>query len=140
MASTAAVFKHALERLQADALAGADAEANVQSAAGFNSNFMWNSNNGGGQARLQQAGVLMDTVTAETAQSGQQLEIQGAGPGGHLEADDANRGDYPTGQSNCLVAVVENRAKEVGLASFDFSTLTLTLTQLIEPSRKGHGL
>jgi DNA mismatch repair protein MSH4 len=37
--------------------------------------------------------------------------------------------------SATYVAVIENRAKEVGLAALDLGTLTLQLSQYIEPGR-----
>jgi DNA mismatch repair ATPase MutS len=37
--------------------------------------------------------------------------------------------------SNCYAAVIENRAKEVGVAVLDLSSLTLHLTQFIEAGR-----
>eukprot|EP00958_Prasinococcus_capsulatus_P027380 scaffold5495_cov376-Prasinococcus_capsulatus_cf.AAC.1 len=37
-----------------------------------------------------------------------------------------------------VIAIIENRAKEVGVAALDLTTLHLTLNQFIESSREYH--
>lgn len=54
----------------------------------------------------------------------------------HATAEgDVGLGEHAAVGSNCYAAVIENRAKEVGVALLDVATLTLHLSQFIEPGR-----
>ena len=54
------------------------------------------------------------------------------------QGEDDNGGQNDVGDGlNCIAAVIENRAKEVGVAIFEGTGIKLTLIQFIETSRSG---
>lgn len=55
---------------------------------------------------------------------------------GTNESEIDSRGTHHANNES-IAAVIENRAKEVGIAIFATDSITLTLVQLIETSRQG---
>lgn len=74
-----------------------------------------------------------------TTQAAQSLQRPSKGPATQPAADaDAPPAGLPS--IHCYAAAIENRAKEVGIAILDVNSLTLKITQHIEPGRCAHVL